>query len=554
MANNIVLVNVSLQVAPTPATLQQTGALVSYGGTIISPGTYQLLTQLSDLTPYITPPETVTSAVWSSGVVTVTTTVPHNLPNGQVIWLNLAGFTPSGYNGSYECTVTGANTFTYALANSPGSVTVEGTWQPMSATTVVQMATTFFGMGWSRAVYVLEMGVSDENHAIANFSTYLTNNPNSNYTPGASGYFYSYLLPRTWDANANLLTLLQNYESPTARTYFFITTTLATYGVYTALEKCAVTMIESPLWGTWATNQLTAATWTSGVVTATTTTAHGVVPGDWFQIAGCVPVAYNGWHQATAGTTASTLTWLNSANPGTITSEGYLVASYYSNPGVSSNEFSLAAAFYASLNYSPSTTNRVAPFAFQFLYGVTPFPTRYNNSLLATLKAAGVNYVGTGAEGGISNAVLYWGTTMDLNSFNYWYSIDWVQINLDMDTANAVINGSNNPVNPLYYNQPGIDSLQAVAVGTMNRGITYGLVSGNVIATTLDGPVLDTNLSAGLYADQTVVNAVPFITYSLENPSDYKIGRYAGLSVVYMPQQGFTQIVYNVVATQLIAQ
>lgn len=169
------------------------------------------------------------------------------------------------------------------------------------------------------------------------------------------------------------------------------------------------------------------------------------------------------------------------------------------------------------------------------------------------MKAASVNYIGTGAEGGISNTILLWGATMDGNDFTYWYSVDWVQINLDLDTANAVINGSNNPINPLYYNQAGIDQLQAVAAGTMSRGITYGLVLGGVTQTTLDGPALDQNLSAGLYADQTVVNAVPFVTYSLENPSDYKIGKYAGFSVVYMPQRGFINIVYDLLVTELIA-
>jgi hypothetical protein len=73
------------------------------------------------------------------------------------------------------------------------------------------------------------------------------------------------------------------------------------------------------------------------------------------------------------------------------------------------------------------------------------------------------------------------------------------------------------------------------------------------MGTTLDGPQLDQNLDQGLYADRTVVNAVPFVIYSEENPSDYKIGRYAGLGVVYMPQGGFINIVYNVVVTQLIA-
>jgi hypothetical protein len=554
MANSIVQVNVSLQVAPTPATLQQMGAFVSHGGTILSPGSFQLLTQLSDLTPYLTIPAAVSTIAWSGGTVAVATTAPHNLPVGQTMNLSLSGFTPSGFNGVFACTITGASGFTFPLITNPGSVTIEGTWQNASALTLTQMATTFFAQGFSSSVYVLEFGATDVNHAIANLSNYLVQNPNSNYVPGAVGYFYSYLLPRTFDANVNLTNLLQSYENPTARTYFFITTTLATYSVYNNLQKCAVTLIESPPWGVWPQVVLTATTWSSGVVTATTALPHNVLPGQWFQIQGAVPTGYNGYWLALPGTAGSTLIWNIASNPGAATTQGTLVASAYVNAGATTTEFSLAAPFYVALNYNPSTTNRVTPYAFSFVFGVTPFPTRFQNSLLANLKAAAVNYIGTGAEGGISNAVLFWGTTMDANQFNYWYSIDWVQINLDLDTANAVINGSNNPINPLYYNQAGIDALQAVAVGTMNRGITYGLVLGQVVATSLDGPVLDYNLDQGIYADKTVVNAVPFVTYSLENPSDYKIGKYAGLGVIYMPQQGFINIVYNVVATQLIAQ
>jgi hypothetical protein len=186
---------------------------------------------------------------------------------------------------------------------------------------------------------------------------------------------------------------------------------------------------------------------------------------------------------------------------------------------------------------------------------VSPFISKGTNALTTTLENAFVNYVGTGAEGGISQAIIIPGTTMDGQDFSsYWYSVDWVQINVDVNVANAVINGSNNPINPLYYNQFGIDALQAVIASTMNTGISYGLVNGTVIQTSLDGPTLDANLNAGLYVGMTVVNAVPFVTYSEENPGDYKIGKYGGFSIIYVPQLGFKHIIIDVVVTELIAQ
>ena len=44
MSNNIVIVNVSEQIASTPSTLQKTGAFVSQGGTTLAAGTNTLFT------------------------------------------------------------------------------------------------------------------------------------------------------------------------------------------------------------------------------------------------------------------------------------------------------------------------------------------------------------------------------------------------------------------------------------------------------------------------------------------------------------------------------
>jgi hypothetical protein len=184
-------------------------------------------------------------------------------------------------------------------------------------------------------------------------------------------------------------------------------------------------------------------------------------------------------------------------------------------------EWSAAAMMYNALNYNPSDTNKVAPMAFQYVSGVTAFTG--TNAQQQALKTVNVNYIGTGAEGGISNTLVLWGVTCDGKDYTYWYSVDWVQININLSISNAIINGSNNPINPLYYNQAGINTLQKVAQGTMNSGIAYGLV------------LAPAN-----------VQAVSFNTYVTDNPSDYAIGKYAGLSVTYTPARGFIQIIFNV--------
>jgi hypothetical protein len=222
-------------------------------------------------------------------------------------------------------------------------------------------------------------------------------------------------------------------------------------------------------------------------------------------------------------------------------------------PSLPVTEFDAATAFRVALNYAPSSTNKVTPLAFSFVYGVTSYPIKGNAALLQTLQNANVNIIGTGAEGGLTNTLLAYGTTADGNDFTYWYSIDWIQINGDLNVANAVINGSNNPINPLYYSQDGINRLQDVMVATTKSAVTFGMANGSVVRTSLTGPALAAALDAGTYDGQIVVNAVPFIPYLAASPSDYQTGTYSGLSVAYIPMRGFRHILINIHVTGFVA-
>ncbi len=549
----IVQVNVSQQVAPTPETLQQSGALVSQGGTATAPGTSSFLTQLSDLTPLLASAKALTSLTWNSGTVTGSTTLPHGFTTGDVFGLTIAGAVPAGYNGTFQATITGPSAFTYALSANPGLETTAGIVTDADVTELTAMATTFFAQGSGTGVSVLELGPGTPNEGIAALGAYITANPNSAYTPGATGFFYAYLVPREWDGNANYLALVAQFQSTTSRTYFFTTTTLANYPLYTVLQKAVFAEIEAPQMHVYPADAFVSLSWSNGTATGSTASAHGVTVGDWFQVAGVVPVGYNGWHQAAAGTTGSTLVWAQASNPGAVTTQGTMLANTAASSGIPAAEFSCAAALQNLLKQAPSSTNKVPPFAFTFQFGVTPFPTQGLSATLAALKAANVNYVGTGAEGGISTACLFWGTTMDGRDFLYWYSVDWAQITSDVNIANAVINGSNNPINPLYYSQDGINRLQDVIVATMNTAVTVGLANGTTARASLSGPAFTAALEAGTYAGKIVVNAIPYITYLTVNPGDYKIERYAGFSVQYIASAGFRSIVFNIVVTDFVA-
>ena len=339
-------------------------------------------------------------------------------------------------------------------------------------------------------------------------------------------------------------------KSVTSKTYFFTTASLADYANFTAAMKGVLSFVEAPETSVWPANALTGLSWSNGIITATTATPHGVAASEWFQLVGAVPLGFNGYYYALEGTGGDTLVAALAVNPGPVSSDGTLAASQVASPGVPSTEFSAAAAFWTVLSWNASSANRVRPLTFAFMFGTTPFPLQGNSSILATLLAANVNYIGTGSEGGIATQILRNGRTMDGNQFNWWYSIDWTQINGDLALSNAVINGSNNLISPLWYNQDGIDTLAGVLSSTIKQGISAGLILGTLNQVALDSMTFATNVENGIYSGQAVVNAVPFATYIAANPNNYKPGIYGGFSVAFTPQTGFQQIILNLQAIQ----
>jgi hypothetical protein len=529
--NAIVTVHVSIVEAPTPINYQRTGAFVSFGATTRAKGETHLLTQYSDL--FVPPPEDPTSppilrvpgavqnAVWAAGTMTVTTVDP--LPYGEVgdfLPMVLSDFEPigPGFNGYYNATVTSPTTFTYPVATDPGTMSVAGTYQFHTCIELSQMAASFFGQGNEIGIWILELGFDNNpDNEVKALADWLIDNPLT---------IYGFLLPRKFGCDPFILgsatqplpftNLLKRYEAPSnTMEYFWLTVADGNSELYTEMTfenlffpgqlgsgggkgtgssfKDVIQMVEAP------------------VLTDPTlihVEASGIDPERW-------------------------------EIPNFLDPEG---------------EFTLAAMFYNALAYRPSNTNRISPMAFKFLYGVTMYPQKNNGPLLREFKSANTNYVSTGAEGGISFTMVYEGVTLDGHDyFNWWYTIDWVQIEIDLNLSNAIINGSNNPLAPLYYNQDGINYLEVVLFRTMQSASTFGMVLGKIEMTGYDGPDLTAAINGGQFAGKCNVNAVPFLNYSLANPGDYKIGEYDGLSTLFIPARGFIHILVNVVATDLIS-
>jgi hypothetical protein len=159
---------------------------------------------------------------------------------------------------------------------------------------------------------------------------------------------------------------------------------------------------------------------------------------------------------------------------------------------------------------------------------VTPWSQVGNQTSINTILTNYGNLILTGAEGGISTACVFKGTTMDGEQAAWWYGIDWFRIQVKQALAAAIINGSNsNP--PLLYDQNGINTLLAVAQNVANSAVKFGCA-----------------LSA-------VVTAVPFATYTTDNPNDYNAGIYNGFAATVVGQNAFLTLTFNLDATQFVA-
>jgi hypothetical protein len=493
--NAIVTVNVSIVEAPTPNTYQRSGAFVSFGATMLAKNDSTLLTQLADLTPptplapVLVPPMAITNTVWTAGVVTVTTTSP--IPGPPIVGDTFT-LVLAGY------TPAAYNGRVQATVTGPSAFTYPLATNP-GVVTAEGTAT------WGSAIELSQMA-----------TTYFGQGNEVGVWVLELGYQSSF---------ANRVVALQGWLTNNP---------LTIYGFLLPREFGANPNI--PNWPGFPTPAPAPTTWMNLLKQYENPEAMEYF---WITIAGSA-------NMNTLGPTYKDVLQLVEAPT--------LTDPLGANINDPNGEFTMAAMFYNAIVYRPSNTNRIAPMAFKYVYGVTEYPQRGNGPLLVAFKGANTNYISTGAEGGISFTMVYEGVTLDgMDYFNWWYTIDWVQIQVNLDLSNAIINGSNNPLAPLYYNQDGINYLETVLYSTMQSAQTFGMVLGKIEMTQLDGPDLTAAIFGGTFAGKCDINAVPFLNYTLANPGDYKIGEYDGLSALFIPARGFIHILVNIVASDLIS-
>ncbi|WP_186084928.1 hypothetical protein [Burkholderia gladioli] len=372
------------------------------------------------------------------------------------------------------------------------------------------MATTYFAQGSSVGFYVLELGAeTGVDEGIGLLQSWITANP---------GVFYAYLVPAAWDFSKDEVgsVIISNGGSgyTSAPTVTFAAPTTGVTATGTAIVqngKVVSVTITNPGSGYTAapTVTFTGGGGTGAAATSNLASALNILAGQYSS-----PTGKTYFFVSTIAS--------NLANYATLKSVFAVVPS----PLAPSTEFTAAAFFYQWLANQPGAANKLAPMAYRYLFGVTPWPTQGYNSQINSILSAYGNIVLTGAEGGISTACIFKGTLMSGDQASWWYGIDWFQIQSKQALAAAVINGSNsNP--PLLYDQPGINTLESVAENTGSSAVAFGC------------------------AQSVSITATSFQQYTTQNPGDYSAGIYNGLAATVVGQNGFLTITFNIDAVQL---
>lgn len=63
---------------------------------------------------------------WALGTVTAVTSIPHGYKVGATIRLTITGVVPDGYNGTFDCLITGDSQFTYQMPTALAGMTQAG--------------------------------------------------------------------------------------------------------------------------------------------------------------------------------------------------------------------------------------------------------------------------------------------------------------------------------------------------------------------------------------------------------------------------------------------
>lgn len=197
---------------------------------------------LSTASAVATPVANIAAARWSGGAATITTAAPHGFASGQDIVVS--DVTALGYKGTYTATVTDATHFTYPLASDPG---------PYPFVATVSAA------AWSAGTATI---TTSAEHGLASGQSIVLAN----------------ISPAAWNGT---------YTVTASDATHFSFALAANPGSYVSGGQ-----VSYPL------GRVNAASWSGGIVTMATASAHNLVSNQYVAISGVSPSGYNGTYRA----------------------------------------------------------------------------------------------------------------------------------------------------------------------------------------------------------------------------------------------------------------
>lgn len=249
---------------------------------------------------------TITAASWSANVFTFTTADPHGYSIGNVIIVS--GMIPFGYNNKYVVTsIVDTTNFTVDISNNAGNLTIPV--NPGTATTFGLTSDSIIG---HNGIGIASGGNTHEANIITN--NICIGNQNNNFlieddyvgTDANASYIFSNNISisagqcgfRNTGTKNTQFNNNYDYGSP--------------YGAYIIAVNPQAT--------------ITAASWSGGVASYTTSTAHSYSIGTKVSISGMTPSGYNGYYSVASIPTSTTFTVAITNDPGAATVFG--VSSY----------------------------------------------------------------------------------------------------------------------------------------------------------------------------------------------------------------------------------
>lgn len=207
------------------------------------------------------------------------------------------------------------------------------------------------------------------------------------------------------------------------------------------------------------------------------------------------------------------------------------VAVFYDNTKEGYNLASSVAGLFASFKFDISDTNPSSPFNYKVIQGV-----EFNNLLQGMqyqLIQKSLNFLATLAN----NNVLLNGRYTDTMSIDYRYQWDLVSFEVENALQTLLLNGVNNPIYIVKYNQSGIDTIRSNIKATLNKMISWGCV------TDYSAKI---NSATGEMEDLGDITAIDFNTYVLNNPKDYENEIYGGISFYLRVGRYIRQVVLSI--------